>query len=146
MLDTLENQKLSLSTFVKLMRAAGAVSADVHRELADFVLTVSQFGVLEALYHIGPMFQRDVAAKILKTTGNITLVIDNLEKRGLVFRQRETQDRRYILVSLTDKGKELVREVFPAHAQRISDRMAVLSKKEQAELSRLLKKLGRGIL
>jgi MarR family transcriptional regulator, 2-MHQ and catechol-resistance regulon repressor len=135
----------ALTTFVKLVRAAGSVAADVHRHLALFDLTVSQFGVLEALYHNGPTFQRDIAAKILKTTGNITLVIDNLEKRDLVLRQRELQNRRSILVSLTEKGRELIQEIFPQHAWRIGDRMAVWGEMEQRQLGLLLKKLGQGI-
>src|SRR4051794_22640586 len=89
-----------LNTYTKLMRAAESVTSRVNRSMSPFNLTISQFGVLEALFHKGPLCQRDIAAKILKSTGNITLVIDNLEKRGLVRRVRDTEDRRYLTVHL----------------------------------------------
>jgi len=133
----------ALGAFVKLMRASESVSSDVHRQLAHTKLTMSQFGILEALYHLGPMCQKDIARKILKSAGNITMVIDNLEKRGLVVRERSSQDRRYYEVSLTDKGNVLIAEIFPDHAERIRERMSLLSAEELKKLSRLLKKLKR---
>ena len=72
---------LALNTYTKLMRAAESVTNRVNRFMSAANLTISQFDVLEALYHKGPLCQRDIAAKILKSTGNITLVIDNLESR-----------------------------------------------------------------
>ena len=131
----------ALGAFVKLMRASESVSSDVHRQLAYTKLSMSQFGILEALYHLGPMCQKDIARKILKSAGNITMVIDNLEKRDLVVRGRSAQDRRYYEVSLTDKGNELISEIFPDHAIRVRERMSSLSSGELKKLSRLLKKL-----
>lgn len=133
----------ALGAFVKLMRASESISSDVHRQLADSRLSVSQFGILEALYHLGPMCQKDIAGKILKSAGNITMVVDNLEKRGLVVREKSSVDRRIHRISLTDKGSLLIAEIFPDHAKRIRERMAVLSTEELKELSRLLKKLKR---
>jgi MarR family 2-MHQ and catechol resistance regulon transcriptional repressor len=134
----------SLSTFVKLMRAAEAVSTRVTRHLADSGLTISQFGVLEALHHIGPLCQRDIGKKILKSGGNITVVIDNLEKRGLVARVRDAEDRRFLTVQLTSDGEKLITGVFPPHAEAIVREMGVLTEEEQIELGRICKKLGLG--
>ena len=131
----------ALGAFVKLMRASESVSSDVHRHLAHTKLSMSQFGILEALYHLGPMCQKDIAQKILKSAGNITMVIDNLEKRDLVVRKRSSGDRRYYEVSLTDKGNRLIAEIFPAHATRVRERMSSLSSGELKKLGRLLKKL-----
>ncbi len=139
--DIKPNQALALETFVKLMRAAESVSTRVHAHLADVRLSISQFGVLEALYHLGPMCQRDIAEKILKSSGNLTLVIDNLQKRGLVLRQRDQQDRRFTIIELTVEGKGLIEGFFPGHARKISGVMAALSKEELRELSRLCRKL-----
>jgi len=135
------HKRLALSTFVKLLRATETISATVHGPLTDLNLTVSQFGVLEALYHLGPMCQRDLAKKILKSTGNLTTVIDNLEKRKLVRRKRNENDRRYFDVSLTLKGKNLVKEIFPDHADRIVQAMSYLTKNEQKQFGLLCKKL-----
>ncbi|MFA5515894.1 MAG: MarR family transcriptional regulator [Desulfuromonadales bacterium] len=131
-----------LGAYVKLMRAADSVTAATHRHLAEENLTVTQFGVLEALHHLGPMCQRDVARKNLKSTGNITTVVDNLEKRGLVERRRSDKDRRYIALHLTEAGRDLIERTFPRHLQIVLKSFAVLSAEEQQELARLCKKLG----
>ena len=112
--------KTALSTFIKLMRAAESVSATVHSELQRAGLTVSQFGILEALYHLGPMVQKELADKILKSPGNITMVINNLEKRGLIVREKSRSDRRVSIITASDKGLQLVDTIFPAHARRIT--------------------------
>ncbi|UCG78560.1 MAG: MarR family transcriptional regulator [Nitrospirota bacterium] len=137
-----DRESRSLGAYVKLMRAAESVTVRVHGNLAGTGLTVSQFGVLEALYNIGPMTQKEVGAKILKSSGNITMVIDNLEKRGLVKRTRSSEDRRAFVVSLTNDGYALIDDIFPEHARVITRELGVLSIKEQVELARLCKKLG----
>ncbi len=132
----------SLGAFVKLVRAAESITARIHQHLIDVGLTVSQFGVLEALFHIGPLSQVEIAKKVLKSTGNITMVIDNLEKRGLVKRERHRDDRRYYIVQLTDEGRKLIGSVFPRHAAKIVEEMKVLSSAEQETLGNLCRKLG----
>jgi len=136
-----KDERSALGAFVKPIRASDSISTDVHRHLTGMDLSISQFGILEALYHLGPMCQKDIAGKILKSAGNITMVIDNLEKRDLVIRERSTQDKRYYEVNLTEKGRLLIAEIFPHHAKRIRARMSLLSAKELKVLSRLLKKL-----
>ncbi len=134
---------LALDTYIKLVRAVDSVSNRIHRHLADTDLTVSQFGVLEALFHVGPLYQRDLAEKLLKSGGNMTLVIDNLEKRELVKRERETGDRRCIKVCLTEKGKQLISQIFPTHVAAVVNQMSVLTADEQEELGRLCRRLGK---
>lgn len=133
---------LALNTYTKLMRAAESVTNRTNRVMAAAGLTISQFGVLEALYHKGPLCQRDVAAKILKSTGNITLVIDNLEKSALVRRERDTGDRRYLTVHLTESGSELIAKVFVDVEASIVAEMGSLNGDEQELLGKLCKKLG----
>lgn len=132
----------ALNAFIKLMRAAESVSGRVEAPLAQLGLSVSQFGVLDALMHIGPMHQKDLSGKILKSRGNITMVINNLEKRGLVKRVRDAEDRRHYLVKITEKGLRLIGPYFPGHVARIAEEMGVLTPDEQEELGRLCKKLG----
>lgn len=132
----------ALNTYTKLMRAAESVTGRVNRFMAAADLTISQFGVLEALHHKGPLCQRDIAAKILKSTGNLTLVIDNLEKRGLVRRERDTVDRRYLTVYLADAGATLITKTFAEVEAAIVAEMAVLEPQEQEVLGTLCKKLG----
>lgn len=139
-----EEMRLALDTFIKFTRAANALDNRLlHRgTLGD--LTPSQFGILETLYHLGPLCQGEISAKLLKSTGNITLVLDNLEKRGLVERKREAHDRRMVTVHLTGAGRALIEEVFPHHTGSIAAEFAVLTRAEQIELGRLCKKLGMG--
>lgn len=133
---------LALNTYTKLMRAAESVTSRVNRSMAAFDLTISQFGVLEALYHKGPLCQRDIGAKILKSTGNITLVIDNLEKRNLVRRERDSEDRRYLTVHLTEEGTALIAQAFAKVEASIFAEMSSLTPSEQELLGSICKKLG----
>jgi MarR family 2-MHQ and catechol resistance regulon transcriptional repressor len=132
----------ALRTYVKLMRAAESVTARTHRHLSETGLTISQFAVLEALYHSGPQSQREIGQKILRSSGNITMVIDNLEKRDLVKRMRNEADRRFFIVHLTDNGYNLINKIFPPHAAVIAKDLQVLTAAEQDALGRLCKKLG----
>lgn len=137
-----DDELLALNSYIKLQRAADSVAGQTHRHLAQANLSISQFGVLECLYHLGPLCQRDIGRKILKSSGNISTVIDNLEKRGFVARQRSKKDRRYISVGLTESGKHLIADVFPRHVEEIVAQLGTLAPREQLQLSRLCKKLG----
>ena len=134
----------SLSSYVKLMRASNRLTSQVHRHLLDDNLTHSQFAVLEALYHLGPLCQGELGQKILKSNANLTTVVDSLEKKALVVRVRSDNDRRRVSVQLTETGEELIARVFPRHADIIERALAVLTVAEQQQLGRLLKKLGTG--
>lgn len=134
---------LVLNAYTKLMRAAESVTSRVNRFMSAAGLTVSQFGVLEALHHKGPLCQRDIGIKILKSTGNMTLVIDNLEKHGLVKRERNAEDRRYFTVHLIQAGSEFITRVFADVETAIVAEFAILSEGEQELLGSLCKKLGR---
>jgi MarR family 2-MHQ and catechol resistance regulon transcriptional repressor len=124
------------------MRAAESTTARVHRHLSSAGLTLSQFGALEALYHLGPLSQKEIGEKVLRSSGNMTMVIDNLEKRGLVRRERSISDRRCYIVHLTNEGNAIISQIFPRHAAMITNEMSALSAAEQNTLAKLCKKLG----
>jgi len=105
-------------------------------------LTTSQFGVLEALLHLGNLTSRELSAKILKTKGNMTMVIDNLEKKGYVERLFCPEDRRKQFIRLTEYGREVITEVFPRRAVEIDNRMSALTEIELQQLGSLCKKMG----
>ncbi|MCK4897436.1 MAG: MarR family transcriptional regulator [Anaerolineales bacterium] len=132
----------ALNTFIKLTRASDSLLARLSQRGTQGDLTPSQFAVLEVLYHLGPMCQSEIGAKLLKSSGNITLVIDNLEKHSLVRRARDQNDRRMIQVLLTDKGRALISQLFPGHLASIVDEMSVLEREEQETLGHLCRKLG----
>jgi len=141
--STSDHQRTVLKTYTQMMRAADALTTRMHRHLADQGLTVSQFGVLEALYHKGCLCQRDIGRKILKTSGNMTTVIDNLEKRGLVVREKDLADRRRLSVRLTRAGFGLIDALFPDHAAIAEQAFAVMAPAELLILGDLLKKVGK---
>jgi MarR family 2-MHQ and catechol resistance regulon transcriptional repressor len=136
-------QILALNAFIKLNRSVIAVQGRLLPALQrEFGLTESQIAVLEALKHLGPLPQGELCRKILRSGSNLTTVVDNLERDGLVHRTRDESDRRIQIVSLTDKGRELVGRALPVHVDRITRTMAVLDPDEQLELGRLCRKLG----
>ncbi len=139
-----DEEVLALNAYIKLSRAADAVTVRINAHLADYNLTISQFGVLEAIYHLEPLYQNQLAKKILKSSGNMTLVIDNLVKRGLVKRVRDQQDRRYVAIHLTENGRSLIQSIFPKHVQIVVHEMSILSNNEQTELANLCRKVGLG--
>ena len=138
-----EATRRALDAFIKISRARKMLSFRTSRLLAEYELTESQLGTLEALYYLGPMCQSEIGNKLLVSGGNVTMVVNNLEKRGLVSRKRDGKDRRQNTVSLTEKGQQLINELFPKHVQNIADLLSILSPDEQDELGRLCKMLGR---
>ena len=135
-------QERALDAYIKLLRAADTVDSFLMPQLESSGLTPSQFAVLEALYHIGPLCLGELARKLLKTSGNLTMVVGNLQKRGLVTRTRQDADRRFYLVSITGKGRKLTAQVFPQHVERIVVAISTLSSAEQKSLAALARILG----
>src|SRR5271170_2668351 len=116
----------ALNAFINLARASDSLMARLSLQLESEGLTTGQFGVMEALLHLGPMCQHTLAEKLLRSGGNITLVVDNLEKHGWVRRERQKADRRKILIHLTAGGRRLISWVFPLHAKEIEKEMSCL--------------------
>lgn len=135
----------ALDAFIKLWRAAHAVETRTNRHLSDAGLTASQFAVLEALYHLGPLRQKQLAQKILRSSGNLTMVVDNLVRDRLVSRERDAHDRRVMIVTLTATGHALIARIMPAHVRGIREVFEVLEPGELAQLSALTRKLGLGV-
>jgi len=136
---------LALTMWVKLARAFSTFNRVTVEHIRTFGLTQAQFGALECLGHLGSMTIGELCRKQLVSGGNMTVVVDNLEREGLVERVRSTRDRRVIRVRLTQKGTRRFEEIFKPHAEFVSRVAAVLTEKEQTDLGRLLKKLGCGI-
>jgi MarR family 2-MHQ and catechol resistance regulon transcriptional repressor len=134
----------ALNAYIALMRASESLTQRLSADLEAAGLTTGQFGALEALYHLGPMCQRELGEKLLRSGGNVTMVVDNLEKRALVERKRSEEDRRYITVQITAAGRKLMRDLLPRHVAEIRKQMDVLSGSDQEELRRLCKSVGKG--
>ncbi|SRR6266540_1429204 len=137
-------EQRTLDTFIKLTRCTNSILSRLAERQTVGNLTYSQFAVLEALYHLGSMTQGEISGKVLKSGSNMTTVIDNLERDGLVRRERHDKDRRVIYVHLTEAGKREIETVLPNHVSALVEEFSVLTVSEQETLANLCKKLGRG--
>ena len=140
--DGTAEEKTALDCYIKLSRAAESVNQRTNAHLREHHLTVSQFGALEAIYHLGPMQSGELGQKILKSSGNMTMVIDHLEKRGYVCRQRREDDRRCVDVHLTQAGEALIAAILPAHVAGIVASLSALTQAEQQQLAALCRTVG----
>ena len=140
-----QDEVRALSALINLMRAGEACATSLQREVAAERLTGSQFGVLEALLHLGPVCQGELAGKLLRSCGSVTFVVQGLEKRGLVERRRDGADKRFVTVMLTGKGAKLIGGLFPGHARTVARQFGALTAPEQDELRRLCRRLGKAV-
>jgi MarR family 2-MHQ and catechol resistance regulon transcriptional repressor len=134
----------ALKLYVVLMRASAAIAKRVEPSITKHGLTGAEFGVLEALYHRGPLLLGEVQRKILVSSGGITFLVDRLVAKGLVVRRDCPSDRRARYADLTPAGERLIDEIFPKHASEIADVMATLDAGEQRQVTELLRRLGKG--
>ncbi len=133
---------LALNLWVKLSRAFAVINKKAMEDIKKYGLTGPQFSVLECLGHLGRLSIGELTRKQLVSAGNMTVVVDNLEKEALVERLREPGNRRVVKVQLTLKGAKKFDDIFSNHAKYITHLMSVLTEKEQSELAKLLKTLG----
>jgi len=132
----------TLNSFIKLTRAADSVRSRVSSIINTSEITESQFYVLDSLYHSGPLTQKNIGEKVFRSGGNITLVIDNLEKQSYVKRVRGKEDRRYFTIHLTKAGKNLMDRIFPEFLSAVKNEMSILGDSEHKQLQELCKKVG----
>jgi MarR family 2-MHQ and catechol resistance regulon transcriptional repressor len=129
--------------FLVLWKAARAVESYAQQSITDLEIGGSDFAVLEALLHKGPLPVNGIGKKVLLTSGSITVAVDRLEKRGLVERRAHGTDRRARIVHLTKEGRKLITRAYTQHAADLERLVsASLNSKERATLIRLLKKIG----
>ena len=129
--------------FLVLWKAARAVEAYAEKSITDLEMCGSDFAVLEALLHKGPLPVNEIGKKILLTSGSITVAVDRLEQRELVERRAHGTDRRARVVHLTREGRKLITHIYGEHAADMEKLAAAsLTKAERKTLISLLKKIG----
>lgn len=137
-----EDSAAALRLWVVLARAHAAIAAHAAADVSQHGLTLAEFGILEALYHRGPMLLGEVQRRILVSSGGITFLVDRLAAKGLVERRNCEADRRARYAALTASGEALVAEIFPAHAASVTRAMAGLTPDEQTVAADALRTLG----
>lgn len=133
----------ALRLWVIMSRAHTAVAAHAAADVQRHGLTLAEFGIIEALYHRGPMLLGEVQKRILVSSGGITFLVDRLAAKGLVERRNCETDRRARYAALTPKGTALVAEIFPSHAAVVKQAMEGISPAEQERMADQLRDMGR---
>jgi DNA-binding MarR family transcriptional regulator len=136
-----QEETTNLKLVIGLYRSYSEVNKQTQQVLSENKLTLAQFGVLEALYHLGDLKINDIIEKTLSTSGNITVVIKNLEKDHLIERYKDEKDSRVCMIRLSDAGEKLIRTVFPEHLRQLAYAFRNLEEEDKKQLMSLLKKL-----
>ncbi len=142
-LDAKQKPPSGVHVWLVLWKTTRAVEVRATRSIEALGLCGSDFGVLEALLHKGPLPVNVLGRKVLLTSGSITTAVDRLEQRGLVERRPDAEDRRARVVHLTPEGRKLIRKAFAGHTADMERAVDVLAPRERLTLVGLLKKLGR---
>ncbi|XPV68240.1 MAG: MarR family winged helix-turn-helix transcriptional regulator [Halarcobacter sp.] len=136
-----ELSDLSMQTWVQLFRAYTKIRTKETQYILGFNLTMIQFQVLEVLYHRGDLNIGAITKLTMSTPGNITVVVRNLKRDGLICASADQKDKRASILSITSKGKKIIEELFPNHAKNFEEHFKALSKEEIETLYDLLRKL-----
>lgn len=135
-----EFKNAAVKSMVVMRKAFRTIDAKVSESYKEFELTPTQFAVLDVLYAKGTLKIGELINSMLVTSGNMTVVIKNMEKKGWVERIMCPNDKRSFLVSLTEEGERVIKKALPKHIERVEETFSVLTETEQEELIRLLKK------
>lgn len=135
--------QLNLKVIIALSRCIQSVNRREAPIIQEAGLTMPQFSVLDFLYHKGDHKICDILEKTLSTGGNMTVIIDNLEKMGLVARTDDPADRRAKIISITKEGSKLMNSLFPRHMENLETVLSPLTAVEKKQLIDLAKKLGK---
>jgi len=133
----------SIHLWLLLWKASRSVEMHSTRSVAQFKMGTTDFGVLEALFHKGPLTVTELRGKVLLTSGSMTTAVDRLETRGLVARHDDAKDRRARVIHLTVEGRKLIECAFARHREEMEAALQGFSREDRAALLPLLRRLGR---
>lgn len=139
-MDTSWEKNSDIHLQIILQKAVKSINNKIGKNFRDKGITVSQFSVLDVLYTKGEMRVCELIEKALSTSGNITVVIKNMEQKGWLYKKTCPTDKRAFPVGLTDEGKKLFESLLPEHRNEIKNTYSILSSEEKQELIRILRK------
>ena len=131
----------AMKTVVRLEKTSLKITNLTINYLSKHNLTFNQFKVLEVLYHLGDLNIGSITKLTMSTPGNITVVVKNLKRDNWITSVKDPNDNRASILSITQKGKEIIEEVFPNHAKNLTKAMEVLNDEELDTLYGLLNKV-----
>ena len=131
---------LSIYAMIVFRKADKTINEMLMPDIKKYDLTHTQFGVLDILYTKGSLKIGEIIEKLFTTSGNMTCVIKNMEKRGLITKKQDSCDKRAVLIELTAKGKKLIEELLPLHRENVEKAFSVLTAEDKENLITILKK------
>lgn len=139
-MDTSWEKNSSIHAQIVFKKAERTINSKIGKSIREFGLTNPQFSVLDVLYTKGEMRVCDLIAKSLATSGNMTVILKNMERDGLIYRHKDSKDKRAFVLGLTEEGKKLFEQILPEHRNEIENVYGILSKEEKQTLISILKK------
>lgn len=137
------NTKKSMAVYISMSRVINTLRRENNKLILKHNLTLGQFAVMEALYSKGRLSTGEVMEKILSTSGNIPVIVKNLEKDGFITREQDESDKRRFILDLTDKGKDLMDEIVPENLKFMDELISLWDDDEKEELIILMNKFRR---
>lgn len=137
------NTKKSMAVYISMSRVINTLRRENNKLILKHDLTLGQFAVMEALYSKGRLSTGEVMEKILSTSGNIPVIVKNLEKDGFITRKQDEDDKRRFILDLTDKGKDLMDEIVPENLKFMDELISLWDDDEKEELIILMNKFRR---
>lgn len=133
----------ALKLWVVLSRAFNAITRQASDDIERQGLSMTDFSVLEVLYHRGPLSLGDIGERVLLKSGSVTYAVDRLEEKRFLRRRASAEDLRVTIAELTPAGRAVMDRVFPVHAETLRQKLSGLSRTEKRQATELLKRLGR---
>ena len=137
------NTKKSMAVYISMSRVINTLRRENNKLILKHNLTLGQFAVMEALYSKGRLSTGEVMEKILSTSGNIPVIVKNLEKDGFITRKQDEADKRRFILDLTDKGKYLMDEIVPENLKFMDELISLWDDEDKKELIILMNKFRR---
>lgn len=135
----------SMKSWIQLFRTYNKIRTKESTYIQSFGLTMNQFQVLEVLYHRGDMNIGTITKLTMGTPGNVTVVVKNLKRDGWISSTADSKDKRASILSITQKGKDIIEKLFPGHAKNFKEYFEVLDEAEMQTLFTLLRKLNKSL-
>ena len=137
------NTKKSMAVYISMSRVINTLRRENNKLILKHNLTLGQFAVMEALYSKGRLSTGEVMEKILTTSGNIPVIVKNLEKDGFITREQDKSDKRRFILDLTEKGKDLMDEIVPENLKFMDELISLWDDEDKEELIILMNKFRR---
>lgn len=135
----------SLKAFVGIKRTNDILEKLVKNDVQQYGLNISEFAVMELLYHKGPQPINRIQERILIANSSTTYILDKLEKKNYIIRERDENDRRSMRAVLTEEGESLIHSIFPAHSELLTGLFSTLSDEELSAFREMLKKISANV-